>query len=250
MVAQRSVHPDLLASLIAVTLAGCAATGGDGTPPPAGNTNYTARGNEPGWSLAMSGDRLTLITGYGERRIVAPLARKDVLAGGTGYRIVTRTDAHELRVQVRRRVCRDNMSGVPYPDIVAVIVDQERPLAGCGGAPESLLHGTWTVESVDGEAVEEKARATLDFRPDGRLGGRAFCNSYSTGYTVTGEGLRINGNIAVTRMACPGPLMRQEKLFLDILGAATSHDIRPDGALAITGAGGKAIVARKTVTGD
>jgi heat shock protein HslJ len=245
MIAQRSAHPALLASLIAVALAGCAATGGDGTPPPAGNTIYTARGNEPGWSLAMGKDRLTLITGYGERRIVAPMARKDVLAGGTGYRMVTRTDAHEVRVQVRRRVCRDNMSGVPYPDIVAVVIDQERPLAGCGGAPESLLHGAWTVESVDGEATSDQAGATLEFRTDGRLAGRAFCNSYSTGYAVTGEGLRINGAIATTRMACPGSLMRREKSFLDILAGVTAHDIRPDGALAITGADGRTVVSRK-----
>ncbi len=235
--------------LAACSLAGCAATGGDGAPPPAGNTagntTYMARGNEPGWSLVMSGDRLTLVTGYGKRRIVAPMGRKDMLAGGVSYRMEARTEAHALRVQVKRAVCRDTMTGVPYPNIVAVIVDNERPLAGCGGAPESLLHGAWTVESLDGETVGEKARATLEFRPDGRLGGRAFCNSYSTGYAVTGEGLRIEGAIAMTRMACPGPLMRQEKLFLDILGAATAHDIRPDGALAITGAGGKTLVARK-----
>lgn len=206
---------------------------------------YTARGNEPGWSLAMGKDSLALITGYGQRTIVAPMSRKDVLAGGISYRMVTRTEEHALRVHVKRTVCRDTMTGVPYPDIVAVIVDSERPLAGCGGAPESLLHGAWTVESIDGEAVPEKARATIEFRAGGRLGGRAVCNSYSAGYTVTGEGLRINGNMAVTRMACAGPLMRLEKTFLDILAGTTAHDIRPDGALALTGAGGRVLVARR-----
>lgn len=234
----------ITASLL-LFLAGCAATTGDGAPPPAGNTPYTARGNEPGWSLTVGADRLTLVTGYGQRTVVVPLPGKQVLAGDA-YRYAARTEAHTLRVHVRRQVCRDTMTGVPYPDIVAVIVDQERPLAGCGGAPESLLHGTWAVESVDGAAAAEKARATLDFRPDGRLGGRAFCNSYSTGYAVTGEGLRVNGAIAATRMACPPPLMRQETEFLQILGGVTAHDIRPDGALVITGAGGRAIVARRT----
>lgn len=235
----------LLTPLLAAgLLAGCATTGDDALPP-AGNTLYTARGNEPGWSLAMSGHRLTLVTDYGKRKIVAPMGRKDTLAGGVSYRMETRTEAHAVRVQVKRTVCRDTMTGVPYPDIVAVIVDNERPLAGCGGAPESLLHGVWTAESVDGETAPERARATLDFRPDGRLGGRAFCNSYATSYAVTGEGLRINGSIAATRMACPEPLMRREKAFLDILAGATAHDIRPDGALAITGADGRTVVARK-----
>ncbi len=237
-------RPCVTASL-ALLLAGCAATGGDGAPQPGSTYTYTARGNEPGWRLDTGADRLTLTTGYGARKIVAPLPGKQVLAGGASYRYAVRTEAHAVRVHVKRQVCRDTMTGVPYPDIVAVIVDDERPLAGCGGAPESLLHGAWTVESVDGMAVAEQARATLEFRPDGRLGGRAFCNSYTTGYAVTGEGLRINGAIAATRMACPGPLMRQEAAFLEILGGVTAHDIRPDGALAITGAGGRLIVARK-----
>jgi heat shock protein HslJ len=235
-------------SLVAMALAGCAATG-DGEAPPAGNTFYTARGNEPGWRLTVDAARITLVTSYGERKIAAPLPRKQLLAGGS-YRYQSRTADHALRVQVRRQVCRDTMSGVPHPDIVAVIVDNERPLAGCGGTPESLLHGEWTVESVDGEAVTEQVRATLDFRPDGRVGGRAFCNSYTTGYAVTGEGLRTRDAIAATRMACPEPLMRQEKNFLDILGTMTAHDIRPDGALVITGADGRMIVARKPATGN
>jgi heat shock protein HslJ len=237
----------LTASLI-VSAAGCASTGGNGATPPAGNTLYTARGNEPGWSLTVGTDRLAFTTGYGKRTVVVPLPGKQELAGGVSYRYDARTEAHRLRVHVRRQVCRDTMTGVPYPDIVAVILDRERPLAGCGGAAESLLHGAWTVESVDGAEVAEKARATLDFRPDGRLGGRAFCNSYTTDYAVTGEGLRINDAIAATRMACPPALMRQEATFLEILGSVTAHDIRPDGALVITGAGDRTIVARREKT--
>jgi heat shock protein HslJ len=240
----ESLRHCITASLI-LLLAGCTAIGSDGAPQPAGTYIYTARGNEPGWSLAVGTNRMTFTGDYGKRIIVMPLPPRQILAGGVSYRYDARTEARALRVQVRRQVCRDTMTGVPYPDIVAVIVDNERPLAGCGGAPDSLLHGAWTVEAIDGAAVAEKARATLDFRPDGRLGGRASCNSYSTGYAVTGEGLRINGAIAATRMACPPPLMRQETEFLEILTGVTAHDIRPDGALVITGAGGRTIVARR-----
>lgn len=229
--------------LVAATLAGCAAPGGE-APQPADAAAYTARGHQPAWSLTVAAGRITVVTDEGKQRFAIPLPAKQVLAGG-GYRYDARTEAHALRVQVVGRVCRDPLTGVPYPDIVAVIVDGQRPLAGCGGTPESLLHGEWLVEDIDGAGLVEHSRVTLDFRPDGRLSGRASCNAYTTHYTVTGAGLRLNANIAATRMACPEALMRQEKAFLGILQTVAAYDIRPDGALALTGAGGRIVLARR-----
>jgi heat shock protein HslJ len=122
-------------------------------------------------------------------------------------------------------------------------------LAGCvatsgeAPAPAALLHGAWVVEAIEG-ASPGKARATLNFQPDGRLAGVAFCNHYTARYAVNGEGLRV-GPAAATRKACPPPLMTLESTFLEILQSARSHAVRPDGTLVITGAGGRGIIARK-----
>ena len=52
-----------------------------------------------------------------------------------------------------------------------------------------------------GGTLIDRSRATLEFGVDGRLAGRASCNTYSTSYKLTGESLTI-GATATTMMSC------------------------------------------------
>jgi heat shock protein HslJ len=53
-------------------------------------------------------------------------------------------------------------------------------------------------------------------------------------FTLTGEGMQF-GAMGSTMMACPEPLMKQERRMLDALEQVTRFDIAEDGALQLIG---------------
>lgn len=218
-----------------------------GTCPAAADAAYGARGNEPGWSLEIAPDRMTLVTDYGAARIVVPRPAEETVPGGRRYDAAT--EAHRLRVAIDRRSCRDTMTGTPYPDHVAVTIDG-RELTGCGGDPAALLQGRpWTVQEVAGSAIPGSSDAdgpppALVFGLDGRLSGTTGCNAYHAAYAVTGEGLSI-GPVAATRRACPPGLLERESAFLRILETAARHEMPDDGTLVVHDADGRTIVAAR-----
>jgi heat shock protein HslJ len=197
-----------------------------------------ARGNEPSWRLDL-GTALVFETLDGRIEGTAPPAQ---FVNGVRTHAGT-VNGRAVRVALAPRVCRDTMSGMPHPWTAEVTVDG-RTYRGCGGDPESLLvGGEWTVEDIDGRKVD-RSRATLDFGVDGRLAGKASCNAYTTGYTLTGEALTI-GPTATTRMSCAPALMEQERLFLDILQRVRTFDVTDAGALVLQDDRGRKITARR-----
>lgn len=110
-----------------------------------------------------------------------------------------------------------------------------RDVAALGG-PE------WVVEDLAGRGIVDRSRVTLAFHDDGRVTGRASCNSYSGTYTRDGEGLTV-GPVATTRMACPPALMEQELLFLEMLADVASGEVDAHGALVLRTADGRTITA-------
>lgn len=203
---------------------------------------YAARGNEPGWSLEIAPDRITLVMDYGAARITVPRPAEETVPGGRRYEAIT--EAHRLHVAIETRTCADTMTGIPYPDHVTVTVDG-RELAGCGGDPEELLRGRpWTVREVGGSAVAGSMPPTLAFADGGRLSGTTGCNAYGAAYAVRGEGVSI-GPVASTRRACPPDLLRLEAAFLSILEAPARYELPDDGTLVIHGADGRTIVAAR-----
>ena len=157
---------------------------------PAGSAKqvFRARGNEPGWSLEMGDKTMTLVTDYGKVRQTVPTPPVQVTADGRRY--ATKADGNDVVVTISDRPCADDMSGMPYPETVVVLQDG-RELKGCGGDPASLLKGKeWVVEDIDGKGIIDNSRASLNFGDDGRLYGRASCNTYSAKYTLTSEGSR------------------------------------------------------------
>lgn len=93
-----------------------------------------------------------------------------------------------------------------------------------------LRSGEWVVEDIDAGGIIDRSRVTISFDKEGRVAGKASCNSFMGGYTQTGNGLVFAG-IATTMMACPTALMDQEREFLATLGAVTRFELTPDGAL-------------------
>jgi heat shock protein HslJ len=247
----RSVAIPLSAAL--VTLAGCYGAGGyseggEGTPPasetasaPALATPYRAHGNEPFWGLAIEADSMTF-TSPDAGPLAVPLPAAEPIEGGRRYR--AEAGGQPFVATILERPCADGMSGMPYPHTVTVDV-RGTEYRGCGGDPAALLTGAeWVVESIDGGAIAEGARATLVFGADGRLSGSASCNNYTGGYRLSGEGLSFS-DAATTRKACLPPLMEQERKFLEALHAMDRFEIDPSGALILRGGEGRGILARR-----
>ena len=117
------------------------------------------------------------------------------------------------------------------------------------GADKAALEDTvWVLESYrepgNLKAVLEDTEITIEFKSaEGRFGGSAGCNSYGSGYEVNQDKLTIPGPIMSTMMACPEPVMNQEREYLSALEAAESYEIKGD-QLSIT-AGQKVLVFRR-----
>jgi heat shock protein HslJ len=206
-----------------------------------GETMWHARGNEPGWHLEVWQDRLVLETQGSASAVTYKAPKISPIEGGRQY--AAGSGKRTIKVSVIERVCSDGMSGMPYPRTVEVARSGDAEvLRGCGGEPATLLQGEWRVQRVNDETVTVTPRATLIFGLDGRVSGKSFCNTYSGGYSLTGEGLTFSG-IAATRMACMEPLDGLEQRFMAVLTQVQRFDITADGALLLHAADGGRIMA-------
>jgi heat shock protein HslJ/uncharacterized lipoprotein YbaY len=202
---------------------------------------FRARGNEPFWNLELSRDKLTFRTMDGST-VNTPAPGPEPVSGGVRH--AARTEAHDVVVTVLNRACADNMSGMPYPNTVTVVVDGTE-YRGCGGEPAVLLRGKeWVVEDIDRSGIIDRSRVTLNFDDKNRVYGRAGCNTYNGGYRLTGEGLTVTSP-ASTLMACAESLMQQEQRFLEILGSVERFELSENGALILLAAKGRSITARR-----
>lgn len=132
-------------------------------------------------------------------------------------------------ITVERVLCRDSMSGMPFPDTVTLHLDG-RDHPGCGGEALDLLSGKeWTITRILGHEVVEPA-PTLAFLGDARAAGSTSCNRWNAPFLLSGEGLGF-GLAASTMMACAEATMMQERAFLDALARITRHDFDAQGAL-------------------
>ena len=223
-----------MASVRGEQLADCVKLGGA-----AMMTSLKARGNEPGWSIEISGDTLKFVTDYGATRLETA-AVKSVAGAVTTWRAADKG----LTVVWENAVCADDATGMPHP--ARVTVDHGgKTLKGCGGDPKSLLiGGEWIVEDIDGAGIIDNSRASLKFDDEGRVTGMSSCNSYGAQYALSGEGLTI-GRAAATLRACAPALMDQERKFFDALSKVSGFTIDGTGALILTGPDGARILARR-----
>jgi heat shock protein HslJ len=116
-----------------------------------------------------------------------------------------------------RLVLRDG-AGAP----LATFTRQATTLAGTRWTATAVNNGRQAVTSlVAGTTV------TAAFGADGTLTGTAGCNRYSSAYTTDGAALAIRP-AALTRRACPAPILEQEQQYVAALGATAMYRIDGD----------------------
>ena len=195
---------------------------------------FIARGNEPFWRAVLEPGQLVV-----EQMGKVPIAlRYEVVESATtGRTFEAEGDGVRVSLKTASQLCRDSMTGMPYPRQVRLAVNGEES-QGCGGDPERLLRGTeWVVEDIGGRGIIDSSRVTLNFLADQRVAGRASCNQFSGGWNLTGEGLEFT-RMASTKKACAPALMNQEDRFLSLLGEVQRFDIGRHGELLlVTGDG-------------
>ncbi|MGX0878623.1 heat shock protein HslJ/uncharacterized membrane protein [Roseovarius sp. MBR-154] len=198
--------------------------------PPAEKMPYRARGNEPGWYVDFGPETAEIVGDYGEITRAAPRPVVQVVPGAYEFDM-PEAGAH---LRIEERLCHDDMSGMPYPDTAGFSLDG-RELRGCGGDPADLLtDGVWQVTALGDAELIEPERLSLNFLHPGRVAGSSGCNRLVGDFTLTGEGMQF-GAMGSTMMACPEPLMKQERRMLDALEQVTRFDIAEDGALQLIG---------------
>lgn len=117
-------------------------------------------------------------------------------------------------------------------------------LSACQEEEAGLENSAWLVEEIAGARMQAPV-PTLEFRPDGRVGGKASCNNYGGAYKV--DGGRIDfGPMVATKMACPEPMMSQEHALLTALQGKLAYAVNGN-MLTIEGAEGRKVVARRVL---
>ena len=104
------------------------------------------------------------------------------------------------------------------------------PLAACSaaGSGQNLTDNIWLLAELNGVSPLPGTSITADFSEDGTVAGSSGCNNYSTSYAVDGDQIEFGEQIASTMMACPEPVMEQERAYLDALSNSTRFEIVND----------------------
>lgn len=113
-----------------------------------------------------------------------------------------------------------------------------------GSAAQTMPHGRWLAEDINGGGVIDRLQTTLDLSPEGRATGFGGCNAFTGQVRLEGAGVSF-GPLASTRKACTPAVMDQEHKFHQALEAARSWRIDEHSKLILIDAAGK-VVARLT----
>lgn len=197
---------------------------------------YRGQGNEPFWSVEVSAGQVALRR-LGMEDVILPVTERALTAEGA-----LRVTAGGAVLRRKSAICHDSMTGMPYPETLALAMGDQL-LQGCGGAPADLLRGAWLVESIAGAGVIADSPVTLAFGGAGQVAGSGGCNRWFAEYELTGEGLRI-GQAGATMMACAEPIMAQEQRFFAALAQVTGFDIDAAGGLVLLAAEQPILIAR------
>lgn len=226
----RSVCVAVLAAVPIFSLSGCATPGGKAASageqpaaPVATRTEWMLCGSVPvAVDASSEGLRLTLNS--------QQLNMKPVEAA-SGAKYAAEDDASTTFWRKGDKAMLE-VKGTAQPDCVTV-------------EPATLLKGEeWVIEDINAEGIIDRSRVTIRFGDDGRVAGKASCNNFMGGYSLTKNGLSFT-QMATTMMACPTALMDQERKFLMILGMVTQFELKPDGALILQTDDKRTITARR-----
>lgn len=139
----------------------------------------------------------------------------------------------EIIVGTEIEISGQGIAGMDPPLIVAEYV---RVL----GSSTEITENTWVLTAYNDQQPISEHQPTLRFETD-QVSGTTGCNHYGGSYQVNDGTIKFEG-IYSTEMACvdiPG-IMDQEKLYLEILGAAQSFKVA-DGLLIIFAENGQTL---------
>jgi putative lipoprotein len=98
------------------------------------DADFRAIGNEPGWHMDIAnGEKILLVTDYGEHRYEFPFSKPDSSSGRESYDITA--SGHHLVAVIEQKPCNDSMSGRAFVATVTVTVDGQE-YTGCGEPPK------------------------------------------------------------------------------------------------------------------
>lgn len=231
-----------LSLLAGLALAGCQTTGLGAPAASAEDATgaWLALGTEPFWSIEVTPSHITY--NDPENRMIR-VANPGAVAMTSGTSYITR----RIAITATPQPCSDMMSDRRYRDTVRAVVDG-RTLSGCGGPvlPPTHLDGTsWRIISIDGQAVLGDRPAELRFEGN-RVSGSAGCNRLTGSFTSDGSRLTV-AQVAMTRMACPDPLMMREARLVQLLGQSLAMRTDARGRLNLTGNDGASIVLEQII---
>ena len=127
------------------------------------------------------------------------------------------------------------VNGKAYPECVS-------------DAAALLQSREWQVTNLNGEDVSvpadaaADAEASLHFADDGRVYGRAFCNSFNGHYQLQGDQLSAS-ELASTMMMCTDQQMQHERTMLNVLGHAQRIEWNTSGGLVVFAEDGRTLTA-------
>lgn len=124
-------------------------------------------------------------------------------------------------------------------------------LSACASKASSkrLTDSPWLLTKLGGEPPLPDIQIIAEFDDGGRVSGSSGCNRYGTTYTVDGNRIEFSKEMMSTLMSCPEPVMAQEKLYLEALGASTTFEI-VDEELTLFDPDGNALARYQAVSQD
>ncbi len=188
--------------------------------------DFTARGNEPFWSLDIdfeNGMHFTSLTEIAE--INTSKFEEEVIDRVGGKRYRSESEEGELVITIIEEECFDTMSGEIFSHSVDVeikraIDDEFYKFKGCGNfLSDYRLNDIWLMKEMTGvELVKDQLQKGLpvfEFHlKENRFMGHAGCNNLSGKIEVKGNTITF-GNITGTKMLCPD--MKVENAVLEAL---------------------------------
>ncbi len=189
-----------------------------------------ARGQEPGWMVRVEEDGIELKAYYATETVRFPYQPPHVTASAITWS--SEADGRQFELTLRPGICRDTMTGMPYPHSASYRLDGT-VYHGCGGEARPLLvEPSWNIVRIGDQPTVGDRNPTIDFDDeDNRFAGLAGCNRYMGGFSLSGEGLSLEP-AASTLMACPDEsVAEQERRLLDLLARVYRFDISDEGQL-------------------
>ncbi|MDX5438170.1 MAG: META domain-containing protein, partial [Pontibacter sp.] len=182
--------------------------------------DFVAMGSEPSWSLEFDLEKTLSFTAMGAQQttVTMPVPEPVMLQSPDGVVYSANTEAGQLRVEMRKISCTDQMAGNRFPYSVSVTANG-RTFEGCGMyLYDQKLSGKWVLQELNGKTINADALPrgipTLVIYPEqGKVHGSGGCNRINGAIEIKGDKITFN-QMAVTRMACPNMLVEDEFLRL------------------------------------